>query len=718
MDISISICPITGLQIISKPEWQVVIPERDYRANISVLGDFIIKAEIHGYSTRKESRKTAAVFDTIVQQYFDPDKGFVQIFDLKHSSGFSTASRNNYKSVITKRKGIRGHIFYNTSTLFNITLKLGRKLHQVGFSAHIVNNYLESVKLANKLITTKPQSSNRIQIDTGTRPFTAFESREFCPVSGLPIKSRPEWTHVDFGNNYFVTFKIIGNTILHSAPSGTVTPQSMEAFLKYRQKFIRENFSQQSHYVEIKDYRRASTPGKLLRHMFHENFKLESKRLAGFIGFNAPIGIKFALNVGVRLMPPHCPFHTVPYYHHAVNVAVSVMNYVALNQRIPPQDYFARIALQDSGIHYTSYQINHYVDEIISFLGNINWEIDGFDRTMGEIPSDHPFLNVYEAISLIKSDLDSVTKDRKNALKALKKSERLYRLLAENALDVIWTTDRSLRPIYISPSAKLLTGYSVDELMNIRLAELLAPSSYKDMKNHLKNFLNAPFPQKNSFLVELENIRKDRSVYWTETTVSSIRDTDGNVMSIIGVSRDISERKLAEADALKSQSELSKAQSQLIQSEKMAALGNLVAGVSHEISTPLGISVTASSFLHSKFAEFERKRNESILSDKDIDMFINLATESVSLISNNLTRAADLINSFKQISVDQSHETKRLYNLHDYTRNIIHSLTPRLKNTSHSIDLVCDENLMIDSYPGALSQIITNLIMNSLIHGF
>jgi signal transduction histidine kinase len=163
---------------------------------------------------------------------------------------------------------------------------------------------------------------------------------------------------------------------------------------------------------------------------------------------------------------------------------------------------------------------------------------------------------------------------------------------------------------------------------------------------------------------------------------------------------------------------LKKTQEQLIQSEKMAALGGLVAGVAHEINTPVGICVTAASGLAEQTKQIAEKYKQNKISKGEFKDYMNLANQSAGLILSNMKKAASLIQSFKQVSVDQSTEQKRKFNLKEYTDDVIRSLYPRLKNSGVNLSVDIDEDLELESYPGVFSQILTNLVINSLVHGF
>lgn len=179
-----------------------------------------------------------------------------------------------------------------------------------------------------------------------------------------------------------------------------------------------------------------------------------------------------------------------------------------------------------------------------------------------------------------------------------------------------------------------------------------------------------------------------------------------------------------EAIALKSEeleqalSELTEAQAELVQSAKMAALGELVAGVAHEINTPVGIGVTAASHLKEQIVEVEKAIEAGKLTRSTFSTFLNRCNESATIILNNLFRASELIQSFKLVAVDQSHSGARQFDVGDYIDEVLKSVGTQIKKTRHQLEVDGPKGLILDSDPGLLAQVITNLVMNALIHAF
>ena len=165
-------------------------------------------------------------------------------------------------------------------------------------------------------------------------------------------------------------------------------------------------------------------------------------------------------------------------------------------------------------------------------------------------------------------------------------------------------------------------------------------------------------------------------------------------------------------------SNLKQTQSKLIESEKMASLGGLVAGVAHEINTPVGIGLTGISYLVDITDDIILKYNNNNMTKEEFEEYLEESKDIQRQINTNLIRTAALVRSFKQTSVDQTHEEIREFYLKEYISGVLLSISNITKKTNININVDCDAGVKIKSYPGAFSQIISNLVINSVRHGF
>jgi hypothetical protein len=163
--------------------------------------------------------------------------------------------------------------------------------------------------------------------------------------------------------------------------------------------------------------------------------------------------------------------------------------------------------------------------------------------------------------------------------------------------------------------------------------------------------------------------------------------------------------------------QLKATQEELIQKEKMASLGGLVAGIAHEINTPLGICVTGVSHLQEEYKIIKQSVDNATLTEVKLMNFFEDIEEVLAILATNTQRGASLVNSFKQVAVDQSSDEIRNINVLQYIDEITLSLRPKLKRTNITIDVECDSKLFINVNAGAISQIFSNLILNSVNHG-
>jgi signal transduction histidine kinase len=164
--------------------------------------------------------------------------------------------------------------------------------------------------------------------------------------------------------------------------------------------------------------------------------------------------------------------------------------------------------------------------------------------------------------------------------------------------------------------------------------------------------------------------------------------------------------------------ELRQTQADLIQSEKLASLGQLVAGVAHEINTPVGIALTTATALGDEVRKFGQLAVSGQVPKSKFVQFVDRMKEGSQLLFSNLTRAADLVHSFKQVAADQVSSERRTFEMATWAHELLTSLRPVLRRAGHGVTFECQPGLKVDTYPGALAQVLTNLCMNSVIHAF
>jgi len=150
----------------------------------------------------------------------------------------------------------------------------------------------------------------------------------------------------------------------------------------------------------------------------------------------------------------------------------------------------------------------------------------------------------------------------------------------------------------------------------------------------------------------------------------------------------------------------------------MASLGGLVAGVAHEINTPIGISITSASTMHEELRALQDNFSSGNLKRTELEEFISHARQACNILHTNLQRASNLVSSFKRVAVDQTLDEWRTINLRDYCDEILISLGPRYKHRPITVHNNCNKDIEFCTNPGAIYQVISNLVLNSLTHAY
>ena len=314
------------------------------------------------------------------------------------------------------------------------------------------------------------------------------------------------------------------------------------------------------------------------------------------------------------------------------------------------------------------------------------------------------------------------------AQESTKRFERLY----NSMLDGFSYTDMQGKITLCSEAYRAMVGYSDQDLKELPYGAL-TPPVWHPMDHQI--IAEQVLVRGYSDLYEKEYIHKDGHTFPVELRIYLDRNERGDPVGFWAIVRDISRRKAAEQglkdlnasleDRIKARTQelegalttLKATQQDLIQSEKLASLGAMVAGVAHELNTPIGNAVLMASSLQVAQAEMADEMLKG-LRRSSLERFVAHVGACAQMIERNLSRAADLVQSFKQVAVDQSSYMRREFLLADVIRETLTSLGPALRKAGVEVQESVSPDLRMDSWPGPLIQVLMNLINNAMLHGF
>ena len=292
--------------------------------------------------------------------------------------------------------------------------------------------------------------------------------------------------------------------------------------------------------------------------------------------------------------------------------------------------------------------------------------------------------------------------------------------------DEPWPPDKRF-PIWRGPTSYVVRTREPQWIDRARRAELVAAGEITDSKGHqgFSTWLGAPMIVAERVYGVIVVQSYDDSLCHTRADLDLLAYMATHVASAL--SRRDADMRLREAAERLNQhnaalsstlDQLRDTQDELVRQEKLASLGGLVAGIAHEINTPLGICVTATTHVQGESRKWRAWQEAGNLDVAKIAAIFDELDVALRILDNNTRRGAELVHSFKQIAVDQSSGKRRIFDLAEYLDEILLSLKPKLKQAPCKVTVECRQGIQVNSFPGALSQVVTNLIMNSLLHAF
>jgi PAS domain S-box-containing protein len=312
--------------------------------------------------------------------------------------------------------------------------------------------------------------------------------------------------------------------------------------------------------------------------------------------------------------------------------------------------------------------------------------------------------------------------DQRRAEEAIAEGRRLLQLVIDTVPAVINVKDKRLRYVLMNRYMAGIFGIEPTDAIGHTTTDLMSRYGAQKTDENDRRVLTSG--KELGFYEEEYRDSSGNLRHWLVNKLPLL-DADAEVESIVTVALDIGERKRGEQEMRKAKDSaeatlrnLRETQNSLIEAEKLAALGRLVAGVAHEVNNPVGISLTVASSLERKTALFASEVARGDLRRSSLNEFLETSRDASSQLVANLNRAAELITSFKQVAADRNYSDQRTFDLGDLTEQVVMSLRPGLRKHHLTLTVDCQPNLTMNSYPGPYGQVLTNLFLNAVAHAF
>jgi PAS domain S-box-containing protein len=516
----VSVCPTTGLPITRDPAWtRQSLGFPDFSMTVVGVGSNILLVRLEGASNYESATRGRALVEEAVARVVPEGRQYVLVEDYAGHTGATIRAKNYYIGYQRRNSRLRGIVFCNASNLFRVIIKMGTRIGRPPFPVVIAEDQADALARAQALLqdvcATAPLDDHVAQALAVGR----------CPVTGLTLRSWPEWTGMALPGDYRVSFHLLGDGIVLSVPEGVCSPESMEGFLAAHRRFIEGVGLAGTRYAEIKDCRGMQTLAPRARQEFISRLGADGTApRAGFWGFGLPDAARMAMVFDrEEQASPAIKVRLVEDYATAVREAVA-----SLAVGAPRTGAIPCGAETDPGLARD-------IEDLMAYMGGLNWESQGMIPLPRSMAADHPFRPLYDTLGMVKYDFDAIMREHQSAEQRLRLTQRSV----DSAADPIFWVAPDASIVYVNRSACSLLGYTRAMLLGLPLHQITP-----EMPAESWALFWEDVTERTAFTYETDCARKDGSTFPVEVTVNHLVHEEMELVCLF--MHDITTRKWAE----------------------------------------------------------------------------------------------------------------------------------------------------------------------------
>ncbi len=517
-------CPLTGLSIYRKKDWEYKSDQHFYTTGI--MADALIVTRATGKTDMPGVKKYCRIMDEIFAGKPHKNHKFIILEGYSELNGAESRARKYYIDYFTGQSDhVLAVLFYDTTFQMNLSVRLGKALHIVKFNVEIVDTYKDALERSGELLGMDLFQMHK-------KPPSIQAAPEFLSPDGFSRQ-------LEF-DDFHYAINVIDGHILHSQTRGVLKQEHIVPMFEAHRAAVLSLKPCDRPYYSVHDVSGTTVFDLKTRKMQLAALKAEYKTHS----FQMCIihGAGRLLRAAVMMSTGFVPFETrITKNFETARDIIRLDNPDSAGKRYGDiADSFGRPDISDD-------PFQPYVEELLHFVGRIDWDEKGVEK-LADVDTSHPFLPVFDAISLIKEDLDHLLSSREAAEQKHKESEQKYRGILEEINDAFFEIDLKGNITFCNNAMCVLLGYSMQEIIGLSYREYIDHDNIPDVLTLFKRVFETGQPEK---AVEYALTPKNNTTLYVETSVSLKKDSSGIPIGFRGVIKDVSHRKKIEKELVR-----------------------------------------------------------------------------------------------------------------------------------------------------------------------